>query len=529
MAINSYLFDKYFVEIYSVDRYFERLVPMMRSPLLEYSIEKWRHDFSKFPEEYPEQKLPEFAGSIAEGLYVCSKTPDVDCMFTDIFDELKLSPPCLKYLDNKPGFTWYTVDDTEKHKLTEALGEEVLSVVEEGGKTFTCVNPEKLWRSENMKNLHRKAMLKYTNNTNLSDGNVDIHGPAYSYECSDISLQDVFTIKHEIDYVFALQVNEWPSFITEDWLTRDFTSWPSTEIAKKVMSNYFHVVPKSSANGNSNLEWRISFSMAEKTLCQNLTEPQKICFKFFKFLALEEFNTAKVLCSYCLKTTFFWTLHEVPPTKTWDFTTIGSRLVDLFEHLTKYLKVGHMPNFFIPLMNILEGVSTENLDIVLKDTLICRNKIFDYCNPHTVDRNIIRRSWIEIYRDGLSVKFTENGANIYYTQENNKEKSWKYFTYVLWIRYLRKMHDRRDDIPLIQQKLGEDLDIKYLQDCCDKCSYSRDDKIYGAYGLLKYVIMENRMESLILYRQEINDIDEIEFDLVMGTLRFEWDVYKILG
>ena len=180
-------------------------------------------------------------------------------------------------------------------------------------------------------------------------------------------------------------------------------------------------------------------------------------------------------------------------------------------------------------MNILEGVSTENLDVVLKDTLICRDKILNYCNPNTVDRNIIRRSWIEIYRDGLSVTFTEKGANMYYTQENNKEKSWKYFTYVLWIRYLRKMHDGRDDMPVIQEKLGEELDIKYLQNCCDKCSYSRDDKIYGAHDLLKYVLMENRMESLVLYQQEINDIDETEFDLVMGTLHFEWDVYKILG
>lgn len=114
-----------------------------------------------------------------------------------------------------------------------------------------------------MKNLHRKAMSKYTNNIKLWNVNVDIYGPAYLYECNNISLQDVFTIKQEIDYVFALQVNEWPSFITDDRLIRDFTSWPSTEIAKKVISNCFHIVPKSSAHGNSNLEWRVSFSIAE--------------------------------------------------------------------------------------------------------------------------------------------------------------------------------------------------------------------------------------------------------------------------
>lgn len=40
--------------------------------------------------------------------------------------------------------------------------------------------------------------------------------------------------------------------------------------------------------------------------------------------------------------------------------------------------------------------------------------------------------------------------------------------------------------------------------------------------------MESRRESLRLYRQDITDIDEQEHDLVMGTLRFEWDVSQVL-
>lgn len=86
----------------------------MCSPFVEDLIEKLRHNFSKFPKEHPEQKLPEFTGSNAEGPYVCSKTPDIVCMFTNIFDfdKLKFSPSCLKHLDDKPGSAWYTVDNT---------------------------------------------------------------------------------------------------------------------------------------------------------------------------------------------------------------------------------------------------------------------------------------------------------------------------------------------------------------------------------------------------------------------------------
>ena len=113
-------------------------------------------------------------------------------MFTDVFDKLKLSPSCLKHLDDKLGFTWYTVDDTQKHILTEALGEEVLS----WENIYLC-KPRKPLEILNMNNLRNRNMSKYTNNMQLWNVSVDdIYDPAYSYEGSDISLQDVVIIKH---------------------------------------------------------------------------------------------------------------------------------------------------------------------------------------------------------------------------------------------------------------------------------------------------------------------------------------------
>ena len=44
-------------------------------------------------------------------------------------------------------------------------------------------------------------------------------------------------------------------------------------------------------------------------------------------------------------------------------------------------------------------------------------------------------------------------------QDINKEKSWKYFTYVIWIRFLRMQKAKRSDIKSIKQKLRTDPDI----------------------------------------------------------------------
>ena len=52
-----------------------------------------------------------------------------------------LKPPHLKHLPDKPGFSWYIIDDDDKRILN------IVFEASENGKTFTCLNPDKYWRS----------------------------------------------------------------------------------------------------------------------------------------------------------------------------------------------------------------------------------------------------------------------------------------------------------------------------------------------------------------------------------------------
>ena len=174
-------------------------------------------------------------------------------------------------------------------------------------------------------------------------------------------------------------------------------------------------------------------------------------------------------------------------------------------------------------MNILEGISREKLDFVLVNVLDTRQKIQ---NPY--NELLSGRSWIEIYHKGINFTFTENAKHRYFTQHINKEQSWKYFTYIIWSRYLRKNKDKINDVPLIEEKLRADPDIDYLEVCLRKCSCSRGNRFFSPYAFLKYILNDNRTESLALFRKEVTEVAEEEFDLVMGTLRFDWDVYKVL-
>lgn len=72
---------------------------------------------------------------------------------------------------------------------------------------------------------------------------------------------------------------------------------------------------------------------------------------------------------------------------------------------------------------------------------------------------------------------------------------------------------KRSDIKSIKQKLRTDPDIGSLENCLMKCSCSRDNQFYGPYALLKYVLIESRVESLALFRKEVTELEEEEFDL----------------
>ena len=111
---------------------------------------------------------------------------------------------------------------------------------------------------------------------------------------------------------------------------------------------------------------------------------------------------------------------------------------------------------------------------------------------------------------------------------------WNKNSIQLWERYAlngtftKLCADENKDVPLIGKKLPTDPEIDYLEICLRKYSCSGGNQFYSAYGLLKYILHENKTESFALIRKEVTEVADQEFDLVMGTLRFDWDVYKAL-
>ncbi|XP_076116754.1 uncharacterized protein LOC143084230 [Mytilus galloprovincialis] len=117
-----------------------------------------------------------------------------------------------------------------------------------------------------------------------------IHGPCISDEYD------------QHDFAYCLKCDKWISQ-AKPWARRPRTAWPSPAVISKIISCGVLFVPIGCKGSiNENLEWRISFSVAEKFLIFSFSHTQLLCYAMLKLLLkeiIEKHEDLKgLLCSY---------------------------------------------------------------------------------------------------------------------------------------------------------------------------------------------------------------------------------------
>ncbi|VDI09730.1 Hypothetical predicted protein [Mytilus galloprovincialis] len=143
-----------------------------------------------------------------------------------------------------------------------------------------------------------------------------IHGPCLSDKGDNM------------DFASCLKCDKWVSQ-AQPWISRSRLTWPSPELISKITSCGVLFVPIGNKGSiNENLQWRISFSIAEKILIYSFSHTQLLCYALLKILLKEIVEKEKVdgsekdedlkglLCSYFLKTLLFW-ISEETDTSVW--------------------------------------------------------------------------------------------------------------------------------------------------------------------------------------------------------------------
>ena len=220
------------------------------------------------------------------------------------------------------------------------------------------------------------------------------------------------------DTVRSIHCSFWP-YAAMEWKTRPRRSpWPDPCDINTIVDFGFHLVPVGHPHSDTNMmEWRISFSVAERTLAWSFNHIQMQCYAVMKLILKEFINPhcspqCRVLCSYFIKTFLFWEYEETDLSY-WCKENFRQCVMRLLSDFCECLSFRSLKHYFIPNFNLLSVKMTDEaqmelleiFDIILKyDICIVKecktlNKVGTECLHHnadttddarTVSRNLLR-------------------------------------------------------------------------------------------------------------------------------------------
>lgn len=108
----------------------------------------------------------------------------------------------------------------------------------------------------------------------------------------------------------------------------------------------------------SELEWRLSFSLAEQKLIYLFNHTQFLCYGMLKTFLKEVLSSGtqeSLICAYFMKTILFWEIQNNPDDAFWCPSNLLTCFWVCFKRLCKGVLDAYCPNFFIPENNMFKN------------------------------------------------------------------------------------------------------------------------------------------------------------------------------
>ncbi|PFX19069.1 Protein MB21D2 [Stylophora pistillata] len=170
-------------------------------------------------------------------------------------------------------------------------------------------------------------------------------------------------IHMKTDNVFALYCPEWPDFVRQVRFKN--SKWPCGKALQQLARAGCHVVPIGKHNSSTkSLEWRLSFSSAEKIIMHSLiNSTQLYTYNMLKLLLshlMKEYKVVdEVLCTYYIKTVFFFAIEEEPECS-WKESALLDCIHLVKSRLCNCLRNQLLRNFFVPENNMIQHLPFQS-------------------------------------------------------------------------------------------------------------------------------------------------------------------------
>jgi hypothetical protein len=128
-----------------------------------------------------------------------------------------------------------------------------------------------------------------------------------------------------------------------------------------------HVVPIGHPySPNCESEWRLSFSVVERTLVWSFNDTHRKCYVLLQTHCLQFIGKSlpDVLCSYHMKTLMFWSIEE-SDTHEWCTENLLNNLLLCISRLRQWISEGNVPSYFIPGNNLVDYKLTPTIQCVI--------------------------------------------------------------------------------------------------------------------------------------------------------------------
>lgn len=165
--------------------------------------------------------------------------------------------------------------------------------------------------------------------------------------------------RHElfaIDIAFSIASAYWPPAASS--FAKRCNLWPKPDLVQEIVKSGCHVVPTGPTSGNEDILWRISFSLAERKILNNMNHFQFLLYGLLKIFLNEAINICseedKLLKSYHIKTAVFWVLQQKSLPECYQRNLLKYFKICL-KLLIKWVDEGNCPNFFIPENNMFRN------------------------------------------------------------------------------------------------------------------------------------------------------------------------------
>ena len=214
-----------------------------------------------------------------------------------------------------------------------------------------CINGVQYLSSDLM--VHSASSIHNISTNNITNTTSKRQGPSLE---TRLEYQDQST--EGMDHVMSIHCQFWPNDALE-WIRRPrHFGWPTSHDISAIVDFGCHLVPVGHPHSDTKtLEWRVSFSVAERTLVWSFNHIQMQCYAVMKIILKELIKKRcstqnQVLCSYFIKTFLFWKFEETD-LKFWCKNNFRECFKYLLTGFFQCLHDGVLRHYFLPTFNLL--------------------------------------------------------------------------------------------------------------------------------------------------------------------------------